>query len=217
VQERTHRRKLVAETDIVEEAGDLSRRSPARHAPQNEIVQVGQLVFADRGANRTPEAFGLLGELHAAARIDHRRPSAGVVRDQHISLAEHVRVDLGVLDRAQVHAGLDPVGEEHRRPAIGRAQHHVGAPHRVRPSVACDHLDAGLAAHLLREGRTPRCVGAVATDARDLAHFDDRGHLRRRLLAAAEHRNLARVRARKIFGGESGGGADPHALDHAVG
>ncbi len=103
------------------------------------------------------------------------------------------------------------------RPAVGRAQHHVGAADGLAAGIARDHLDAGLAAHLLREGRAPLGIRAVAADAFNFAHLGDRLNLRSRLPAATEHRDLARVLAREIVGGKPGGGSNAQALDHAIG
>src|SRR5439155_4183420 len=103
-------------------------------------------------------------------------------------------------------ARLDPVGTKHMRPAVGRAQHHVGSADGLASGIACDHLDAGLATHLLSERRTPLGIRAVAADALDVADLDDRLDLRSPLPAATEHRDLARVLARKIAGGKPGRG-----------
>ncbi len=203
--------------DSTQEARHLLGRGAALGAAKDEVVQVGQLVLLERGAHRLAHVLGLVGVGDAAARIDHGRAAAGIVRDQHIRLLEHRRIELGVLHRADVDAGLDPVGGIDVRPAVGRAQHHVGTAHGLAPAVARDDLDAGLAAHFLREGRAPLRVGTVAAHAPDLAHFEDRRDLRARLPATAEHRDLVGVRAREIARREPGGGGDAHALDHAVG
>ena len=55
------------------------------------------------------------------------------MRNQHVRLLEHRRVELGVLDSADVNPRLDPVGGIDMRPAVGRAQHHIGPRTASRP------------------------------------------------------------------------------------
>src|SRR5436305_14832720 len=82
--------------------------------------------------------------------------------------------------------------------------------------MACDPFDASLVVHFLDERRTPLGIRAVAANAPAVAHLDDRLDLRSRLPAASEHRDLARVLAREIMGGEPGRGSNAQALDHTV-
>ena len=56
-------------------------------------------------------------------------------------------VDLRLLDRGQVHAGLDPMFEENRIERIGRAQHDVGARDRLFRLRHGDDVEAQHLAH----------------------------------------------------------------------
>ena len=84
------------------------------------------------------------------------------------------------------------------RPAVGRAQHHVGSLHGLTAGSLATTSMPVLRAHLLREGRAPLGIRAVAADARDVAHLDDRLDLRSRPASRnrASRPRLASLRAR---------------------
>ena len=134
-----------------------------------------------------------------------------------VGALDGIRLDLRNLDRAQMHARLDPALEEDMVDAVGRAQHDVGARDRLLGLRDGNDFDAERFAHLPRERVAVFRIGAEAADGRDVAHRADRHELRAGLPAGAEDGDGLGILARQIFDAEPVGGADPHALHDAVG
>src|SRR3982750_4195916 len=96
---------------------------------------------------------------------------ARLVRMQHdaICTLERRNLDLGLLDRAQVHARLDPTLEEDIVEAVAGAHHDVGGFGRLFGLRDWCDFDSEQALDLISESLAVNLGGAEAADRLDLA------------------------------------------------
>ena len=139
------------------------------------------------------------------------------VRMQHdaVGALECFHFDFGLLDRAHVHARLEPAFKEDRVETVARTHRYIGAADRFFRLADRLHFYAQHRTHLLRK-RFATGLGRAETANRfDIAH-GARGHqLCARLPAGAENADRARILARQIFHSKPIGSPDPHALHDA--
>src|SRR5271170_7882260 len=105
--------ELVAETDIVDEAGNLAVGTAAFGAAGDQLGQRRQRVEIDVARHLPAMAVGRLGHDQILGHGVDRLALVGV-DDDAVGALDRLGFDLGPLDRGQVNARFDPVLEENR-------------------------------------------------------------------------------------------------------
>ncbi len=178
------------------ERGERVEVDLLRHAPAAVIIELAH-----------DDAFG--GKL--------KRRAVMAVQEDEIAAREHVGAELGPLDRAHMHAGLDPAREEDGIDGVARAHHDVHALYRFFGRSDGHDLHIELRAHLGRESLAVRFARAEAADGLDGTDVRHRHRLSASLPSGTKHPHRSRILAGEIFDREPVRGAHPHALHHAVG
>src|SRR5262245_40837785 len=190
--------ELIAESDIVDEAGDVGVRLATFDPADDELRQGGKLVEVD-----------LLRELPAAARhllLDHDVLGGDVdwgrivpMNDNAVGALDGLDLDFRPFDRAQMHPALDPAFEKNVIDGIGRAHDDVGTLDRLLRQADGNDFDAEHRCHGGGEGFAALRIGAEAMDGRDVAHRAGRHELRTRLPAGAENADALRILAGEVL------------------
>src|SRR5262245_5864912 len=209
-------RELIAEPDIVDEAGNVGVGLATFDPADDELRQGRKLVEVD-----------LFGQLPAAARhllLDHDVLGSDVDRsrivpmnDDAVGALDGLDLDFRPFDRAQMHSGFDPAFEENVIDGIGRAHDDVGALDRLLRQAHGYDFDPEHRTHGRGKGFAALRIGAEATDRLDVAHGAGRHQLPARLPAGSENADALRILAGEILDAEPVGGAHAHALHDAVG
>ena len=119
-------------------------------------ADVGVVDFVMRRRRNFLLFFRVAGDVteHAvAAGDDFRSVAVGEQRRSaeagaHIGALEHVRTGFVIAHVIDMHAGLEPVGLDHRNQRIGGQRNDVGAFERFLRRVHGDHFDVELLGHL---------------------------------------------------------------------
>ena len=118
--------ELIAKPDIIHEAGDLAVGLAAFGGAHDQVRQRRQLVEIDFLAHRPAVLVGLFREREVLGG-DMDRALLMVMQHDAIGALERLDLDLGLLDRAQVHPRDQPALEEDIVQTVAGAHDNVGA------------------------------------------------------------------------------------------
>ena len=130
VEHRTGGGELIAEAEVVEEAGHLAIAFASLRGAGNQVRQGREGIEIER-TGRTPGLALVLLIIGGPGGDDDDGFGVMGMDGDPVGGPDGFHVDFGYLDRSQVHALLDPVDEKDRIDGIGAAHGDVGAAHGV--------------------------------------------------------------------------------------
>src|SRR5436190_11704458 len=185
VYKRAEGGELVAKPDIIDKAGHFLLRLTSGHQPCDEIRKSGNGLEVDLLSGLPPSSRRSFFNHHVSCR-DMDRSGVSPMDHQPIGAPDRIRLDLRPLDRADMHARLDPLLEKNIINGIRRAHHDVGGANRMLRLLYGHDFNPEQRSHFATKIRAVLLVWAVAADDRNVAHGACGHELRPSLPSATE-------------------------------